>query len=76
MSNPAVQEEVRAALREGSKSAADLVKLVANRMHIHSNAVRKELRRLLERGEISVGSNLQLKITPERGPRTLDSHIA
>jgi hypothetical protein len=65
-----IRTMVVAALRQGNKPASDVVRLIARQYLIPADIVRKEVRRLLERGEIAVGTNLQLTI-PERGRRTV-----
>jgi hypothetical protein len=65
-----IQSLVVAVLRQGSKPASDVVQFIAKKHSVRADIVRKEVRRLLERGEISVGTNLKLTIS-DRGTRTI-----
>ena len=67
-----IQFLVIAALKERNSPALDVVRRIARDRGIQADAVRREIRRLLERGEISVGANLNLTI-PQR-PHALDRH--
>ena len=65
MAPDVIQSLVIAALQKRNRPALDVVHLIARGRGVQADAVRKEIRRLLERGEISVGANLNLTI-PQR----------
>jgi hypothetical protein len=65
---------VIAELQQGNKPALDLVNLIAKRQRVKADMVRREIRRLLERGEISVGPSLKLTL-PGR-PQSIDRHVS